>query len=119
MRLAFITALFGFILLTFATINSMGKTEQTSYDINCVKIGLDAQAKSTDLCNKKGTGWWRCDSYFFDRNSCITSNTNPCGNSIIYLIGAILSFCANALYAFLWWSERKHAREIEKQVMSN
>lgn len=111
MKLAFVTALMGFALLICATINSMGKTEQTSYDLSCLKSGIDAEAKSID----KQRAW--AFTYVFDRENCVVSRTDRCGSTLLYVIGSILSFLANALYALMWWSERRHARQIERDVL--
>jgi len=111
MRLAFITAFAGFILLAFAAISNMGRTEQSSYDLGCLKSGIDAEVRSVEKHQ------WNSDPYRFDRETCAISRTSQCGSTALYVIGAALSFCANVLYAFMWWSERRHSRMIEREVL--
>jgi hypothetical protein len=111
-KLAFLTALVGFILLACATINSMGKIEQTSHDVNCLKGGIDAEVRSLEK-----QGFWAADPYRFNSEHCATSRTSQCGSTPMFIIGAILSFCANVLYALMWWDERRHSRMIEREVM--
>ena len=111
MKLAFITAMAGFVLLVFAAVNSMGKTEQVSYDRGCLKSGINAEVQSVE---KHG---WGSDPFRFDHDMCVTSRTGQCGSTMLFVIGAVLSFLANVLYALMWWDERRHSRMIEREVM--
>lgn len=111
MRLAFVTALAGFVLLALAAVNSIGKTEQVSYDLGCVKSGIDAEVRSVDKHS------WNSDPFRFNHDTCITSRTSQCGSTLLFVIGAILSFLANVLYALMWWDDRRHSRMIEREVL--
>lgn len=111
MRLALVTALVGFALLVCGAVKTMrcGETK-TSYDINCFMVGIQAEVKSVNNAKDGYT------PYRFDPDHCVVSRSD-CGGAILYVIGAILSFCANVLYALMWWSEKRHARRIEREVL--
>ena len=111
MKLAFITAMVGFVLLVFAAVNSMGKMERVSYDRTCLKNGIDAEVQSV----KESGGWG--SPFRFSHDMCVTSRTGQCGSTLLFVIGAVLSFLANVLYALMWWDERRHSRMIEREVM--